>query len=297
MFFVILTCLVFFMQARGQTQWGPKGGGPEGWGPEGWGPEGWGPEGWSPEGWSPEGWSPEGWSPEGWSPEGWSPEGWGPEPRKSGGPKGGSPKGGAQKGGAQKGGAPKGGAPQLWGPEAWEPKISRFFFSLSPPQNSFFSSLSGGLLVEFLVVFEAPGRSNVRVWSSLVVVCEPRRPGLVGPPGFHTTAREPKRAHLSVPALQTPPKFNEKTPREGRKERILRREREKKERNFGRSRGRAVQGKGGPGEGRSRGRAVQGKGGPGEGRSRGRSGPGKDCPKKGGPNQTLKPRPTHETPL
>ena len=38
---------------------------------------------------------------------------------------------------------------------------------------------------------------------------------------------------------------------------------------------------GGPGEGRSRGRAVQGKGGP----------------KKGGPNQTLKPTPTHETPL
>ena len=38
----------------------------------------------------------------------------------------------------------------------------------------------------------------------------------MGPPGFHTTAREPKRAHLSVPALQTPPKFHEKTPRERR---------------------------------------------------------------------------------
>ena len=37
-----------------------------------------------------------------------------------------------------------------------------------------------------------------------------------------------KRAHLSAPALQTPPKFHEKTPREGRKERILWREREKK---------------------------------------------------------------------
>ena len=68
------------------------------------------------------------------------------------------------------------------------------FFPL-PPQNSFFSSLS---------------------WRS-----SPK------PPGLHTTAREPKRAHLSAPALQTPPKFHEKTPREGRKERILWREREK----------------------------------------------------------------------
>ena len=42
-----------------------------------------------------------------------------------------------------------------------------------------------------------------------------------------------KRAHLSDPALQTPPKFHEKTPREGRKERILWRERGKKARNFG----------------------------------------------------------------
>ena len=71
-FFVILNCLVFFMQARGQTQWGP---------------------------------------------EGWGREGWGPKPRKSVGPKGGGP------------------------------KISSFFFPL-PPQNSFFSSLSGCLLVE-----------------------------------------------------------------------------------------------------------------------------------------------------
>ena len=56
---------------------------------------------------------------------------------------------------------------------------------------------------------------------------------LSGPPGLHTTAREPKRAHLSAPALRTPPKFHEKTPREGRKERILRRDRKKKARNFG----------------------------------------------------------------
>ena len=59
----------------------------------------------------------------------------------------------------------------------------------------------------------------MHVWSSRAVVCEPRRPGLVGPPGFHTTAREPKRAHFRVPAFKTPPKFNEKTPRETQKQR------------------------------------------------------------------------------
>ena len=50
-------------------------------------------------------------------------------------------------------------------------------------------------------------------------MCEPRRPGLVGPPGFHTTAREPKRHILGFRPSKTPPKFNEKTPRETQKER------------------------------------------------------------------------------
>ena len=50
--------------------------------------------------------------------------------------------------------------------------------------------------------------------------------------GFTRQPENSKRAHLSAPALQTPPKFNEKTPREGRKERILRREREKKSAKF-----------------------------------------------------------------
>ena len=53
-----------------------------------------------------------------------------------------------------------------------------------------------------------------------------------GPPDRAARARtrqpeDSKRAHLSAPALQTPPKFHE-TPREGRKERILRRDSEKK---------------------------------------------------------------------
>ena len=37
--------------------------------------------------------------------------------------------------------------PEGWGREGWGPKISRFFFPLL--QNLFFSSLSGGFLVEF----------------------------------------------------------------------------------------------------------------------------------------------------
>ena len=38
------------------------------------------------------------------------------------------------------------------------------------------------------------------------------------PPGFHTTTREPKRAHLRARRFKTPPKFHEKTSRERQKE-------------------------------------------------------------------------------
>ena len=63
--------------------------------------------------------------------------------------------------------------------------------------------------------------------------------------------------------LQKPPKFHQKTPREGRQERILRREREKKRAKFWAVQGKGVQGKGGPGKG------GPGKGGLGKGGSRG----------------------------
>ena len=49
------------------------------------------------------------------------------------------------------------------------------------------------------------------------MLCE--APAAPKAPGFHTTAREPKRAHFRAPALQTPPKFHEKTPRETPRER------------------------------------------------------------------------------
>ena len=142
------------------------------------------------------------------------------KPRKSGGPKGGGPKGG--------------------GPNGGGPKFRAFFFPL-PPQNSFFSSLSGGLHVEFWWCLKRRG-AHMCTFGVLRLPCEApaARSG-------HMTTKEPKRAHLRVLVFKTPPKFNEKTPREGRKERILRRERAKKSEILG-----------GPGEGRSRGRAVQG---------------------------------------
>ena len=50
--------------------------------------------------------------------------------------------------------------------------------------------------------------------------------------GFTRQPKNSKRAHLMAPALQTPPTFNEKTPRERQKERKWVREREKKAQNF-----------------------------------------------------------------
>ena len=81
-------------------------------------------------------------------------------------------------------------------------------------------------------VFEAPGPSNVHVWA-LGLSCE--TPAAPPDRAAGARTRQPensKRAHLSAPALQTPPKFHEKTPREGKKERIFRRDREKKSAKF-----------------------------------------------------------------
>ena len=158
----------------------------------------------------------------------------GAKPRKSEGPKLWGPEGGAPKGGAPKGGAPKGGAPKGGGRTVGAQNFALFFPS---PATVFIFSLSFGLFRGILVVFEAPGPSNVRVWSSRVVVCEPRRPGLVGPPGFHTTTREPKRAHLSVPVFKNTTKIQRKRPKERGKRINTVAGEGKKERNFGRSGG------------------------------------------------------------
>ena len=100
----------------------------------------------------------------------------GPKPRKSGGPKGGGPKGGGPKGGGPKGGGPKGGGPNPEKVEARRagarrvggPKFRAFFPS---SRHNFLSSFSlKGSFRGILVVFEAPGRSNVHVWSSRAAV-------------------------------------------------------------------------------------------------------------------------------
>ena len=109
-------------------------------------------------------------------------------------------------------GPPSAGPPSAGPPSARPPKILLFFFP-SPTGNVILSSLSwGSFSWNFGGVFEAPGRSNVHVWSSRAVVCEPRRPGLVGPPGFHTTTREPKRPHFKVPVFKNTTKIPRKRP-------------------------------------------------------------------------------------
>ena len=166
----------------------------------------------------------------------------GPKVRGGGGEQGRGPKpgkGGAPQGGAAKGGGPKGGAPKGGGP-----KISRFFFLLPPPFSFFFSlsggsscvifSLSGCLLVSFFLslgVFSwnfggvLVGRDLKCLFSPLG--CRVEASGGLQAGGIcrEWMSNFPKRAHLSVLALQTPPKFHEKTPGE--------REREKKIENEG----------------------------------------------------------------
>ena len=73
------------------------------------------------------------------------------------------------------------------------------------------------------------------------------------PPGFHTTAREPERAHFRVPAFTNTTKFNEKTPQRDTERAKWWRERGKKSENLG---GSAEGGpaEGGPAEGGSGGR-------------------------------------------
>ena len=139
----------------------------------------------------------------------------------------GAGKGGVPKGGAPKGETPKSGVnPAGWSPEGWgarrvgPPRVGgpkfRAFFSLSRRKIRSFLPLwvsSRGILV----VFEVPGRSNVHIWSTRAVVCEPRaRSG-----GAARVSHDSPRAQTCTferPGLQTPPKFHEKTPKRGRKE-------------------------------------------------------------------------------
>ena len=98
-----------------------------------WDDKGWGPEGWRPQGWGPEGWGPEGWGPEGWALKGEGPKGGGPNVEKV---------------------EPRRVEPRRVEPRRVEPRrvgAQNFalFFSLFPPQFSFFFLSLGVLFVEF----------------------------------------------------------------------------------------------------------------------------------------------------
>ena len=128
--------------------------------------------------------------PEGWGREGWEfrvflpSEGWGGQTQKK------------------------------WGPEGWAQNFA--LFRPSPAPFSLFLSFSGGLLVEFWWCLKRRG-SQMSTFGVLGLSCE--APAAPKPPGFHTTTRDPKRAHLRVSVFTKTTKFNEKTPRERQKER------------------------------------------------------------------------------
>ena len=97
--------------------------------------------------------------------------------------------------------------PKIWldPPSAGPPRPKfRSFFPLSRP-----NFLSGVLSLNFGGVFEGRDASNVHVWA-LGLSCET-------PAASHDNLRTPKRAHFRAPALQTPPKFHEKTPQKEEK--------------------------------------------------------------------------------
>ena len=140
-------------------------------------------------------WGPEGLRTRRVGPEMWGPEGWGPNPEK----------GWRQEGWGQEEWAR---SPEGWGAQNFAlffpspASIFILFFSLWGSSRVFFSlqvssrvflPLSGGLLVEFWWCF---GRSGLQM-------C------LFSPSGCPVEAPTACR-----PALQTPPKFHEKTPRE-----------------------------------------------------------------------------------
>ena len=95
-------------------------------------------------------------------------------------------------------------------PSAGPPKISLFFFSL-PPEVSFFLPSLGGLLVEFWWCLK---RQDPQMCTLGLSGCRVKTRRLRGRRGFTRQPENSKRAHLSAPALQTPPKFHEKTPQE-----------------------------------------------------------------------------------
>ena len=116
-------------------------------------------------------------------------------------------------------------------PSPGPPKISLFFYPL-PPQNSFFSSLSGVFSWNFGGVFEGRdpqmctfGLSGCRV--------KPRRPHQTGPPGLHTTTRELQTRTFERPGASNTTKIPREDPQRGKKRTNFVAGDGKKARNFG----------------------------------------------------------------
>ena len=108
------------------------------------------------------------------------------------------------------------------------PKFRSFFPSSC---HKFHSSFS--LLGSFRWIFLAPEPWNVHIWA-LGLSCE--TPAAPPDRAAGARTRQPensKRAHFTAPALQTPPKFHERTPRERKKKETCGGKREEKARNFG----------------------------------------------------------------
>ena len=118
-----------------------------------------------------------------------------------------APKGGAQ---TQKKGWRRRVGPRRVG----GPKFSRFFFRFPPP-ILLFLSLTVCLPVVFWWCLKRRGR-QMCTFGVLGLLCEV--PAAPKPPGFHTT-QSPNVHIWGSRSSKTPPKFNEKTPRETEKER------------------------------------------------------------------------------
>ena len=123
-----------------------------------------------------------------------------------------------------------------------------------PATNFFLSSSIGSLFVEFWWCLKRHGPEMCTFGVLWVIVCEPRRPGPGGPPGFHTTSH---RAQTCILEGSQPSKNTTEIQREDTQERQnLGRER-KKQRNFGLSGGGGVRGKVSCGGGSAQGGPVE----------------------------------------
>ena len=140
--------------------------------------------------------------------------------------------------------------PKKWRFEGWGaqrvggPKFRAFFFPSPAAKLVLFFPLWGSSR-GILVVFLKRRGAQMCTFGVLGLSCE--APAAPKPPGFHTTAQEPKRVHLRV--LQNTTKIQREDPQRGKRTNFAPGEGKKKSEILG-----------GPGEGRSReGRSREGR--------------------------------------